>query len=337
MATPKIYRWDDANAPQITDTSDWNQIKNWFTKIFVDGYGSKQPLSEYSLSFNDGSQYVTLSQTGNSDDYPLCDFRMYFDKMVNNNYYGCFIRLYPNNGHITTTLDYIPYSVSTTYHNSMVFGTNFGNVGKAVPWMVMGTKRQLHFFSGTNKTVDGIPSSFSNNNRIMWIGFGDYVNNGLHVGKYNQWLKTSSMGNWERLYTETEYNNEVRLFKSGSGLVVLYNPNLNSNYVGDTNSSSGNTKTYETMFSSNGIGSTDYLKNPYPYGEIPMKPMEMYYGKVYFGKISGMYYPLIKYPYTYSQGKSLHEFQDELGTNYMAIGDYSGEVIINIDEWDGID
>lgn len=38
MAIPTVYRWDDLNAPVIDDNKDWDQIKDWYDKIFVTGY-----------------------------------------------------------------------------------------------------------------------------------------------------------------------------------------------------------------------------------------------------------------------------------------------------------
>jgi len=66
MASPTVYRWDDASAPQILNTG-MPQIQAVFQACLIDGYGAKLPpvsgTNKWTIPFSDATSFI-LQQGG---------------------------------------------------------------------------------------------------------------------------------------------------------------------------------------------------------------------------------------------------------------------------------
>ena len=298
MAVPTIYRWDDANAPQITDMGDWNQIKNWFTKIFVDGYleddnvTMKPAIPNFEVEFVDAEYKVNVKQTGDSTVHNLEHYTFWFEKMIDG-WYGA-VRCYKTS-HANPQANWNNYRYDDHGLTISLFGTNFNDTAKVTPWVVMGTARQVIFLAGVNDDEDGVPTKMTKSNMEMrcW-GFGDYHNDGIDVGINKQWVFTSG-----RKYYNSVNNNEWYSSNSlglgghsGNSWVTISHNYLNQAVCGnDYDRQYGNA--WMLVGNSSGyIGNNNIIANPYPDSGLYIRNWDLWHGNVYYGHLNGVYYPL---------------------------------------------
>ncbi len=334
MAVPTVYRWDDVNAPIIDDNRDWTQIKAWFKTIFVDGYldndglTMKPPLgwafSEDEHVIDTNINTITLDMIGDPVTENL--MRIEFQQShPDTGYKGLGMNVYE---HQSVNPIHNPPSLS---QNTFIHGSNDA-VGKIMPWVVIGTNRGVYFLSGYNSTIASPnKSSFCTvTNNVAFNYIGNYINDGVNIGKNNQCWRGST--NSTAIYPPSGQASNQEYLVGGNathGFVHTkrdYQNNFNKRHL----------VTYERLLSRTGV---DYvgkyaigLKYPYLDGSLFMKEYGLYdtTDGVYFGKMPALYYPEHDRPKQTTN--NLIEFDgagDYAGHKFIGLSGYFNEFYIN--------
>ena len=286
MAVPTVYRWDDLNAPQITDFQDASQMQAWAQAIFADGYlEDDNTTMKAGLGWSVDNTVTTQSKVtmiGNPVTEDLMELTMSSPDGAGWNAIGMKVT---SNGEtfIDSGGTYVTY----------FFG--YADVGKVCPWIVVGTTRGVYFIGGYNITTltPTIPPFSDNANSCTLTYVGNFVNDGVQVG-----LKQCVMGGQYsgNLHTNTKMSTEHRSHTYGFKGI-----RINRNYLDAATPL--NTFHYEHI---NGEATTNYvgqsrkgLKFPYIDGKVYLKEFGMYdeIDGVYFGKMPALYYPEHDKPY----------------------------------------
>lgn len=339
MAVPTVYRWDDVNAPVITDVHDWTQIKDWFDKIFVTGYlendnVTMKPALGWSVTVDDAAFTITLDMLGDPLIENLARVRFFFNRQVNSGSFACgrSMKEHQDTNPIVTgrsAQDYI-----------QILGQNDDDL-KVCPWVIIGTSRGFWQICGQNKTINAPtkPTQITDEeNYISYSYWGNYINDGVDLGKNNQCAMqgeiTVNMTSLVHMSTYQQYrysgnNYGVNTCRDFQNNIVTANDDL-VHYEG-------------FIHNQNRLGvPSQGLKYPYIDGGLYIKPFQMYHrlDHVYYGRMAGMYYPEHIKP-LYSAPSKLIEFTGTgvyAGQEFIGISSIvntSNEFYINISEdWD---
>ncbi len=319
MATPTVYRWDDANAPVVTNIHDWTQIKAWFQAIFVNGYleddntTMKNGLG-WSVGVDDATKKITLDMIGDANTENLMRVRADFSKQVNNNYFGSSIIAFSHQELYKLS----SASDNPTYSFFPWIGQNDDDL-KICPWIIIGNARGVYVLSGFNDlTTAPIKSEFSTKDKYASAKyFGNFVNDGIDYGRNNQCI---SFGREPLALSSPTSLSTQNSYVFSKNYPILINRTFKNEYV------LNRIINCEEMMDGNYV----YLSAPafglrYPYidGGMYIKPYKMYstVDKVYVGKFPSLYYSKHKRPLSKS-GNSLIEFD---GT-----GTYAGDKFIGL-------
>jgi len=306
MAVPTVMKWDHKNAPVINDMQDWSQIQNWFQTIFVDGYLADDdttmiPALGWDMTVDDGGtpKYIYLDADSGSDSLNANRMRLRFDfqYMLTMDRFGPQLSIWDN----IDELYIISYtSANTNYGLQGIFGFNdYLNGTHVCPWVVIGSKRGVYFLNGFNHDTptNSIPKRFSSiSNYSTWHYFGDYINDGQDMEKYNQIASDISFnaGAYCTARTYFSSNNSRKAFTTNVGFL--------HNRLKDFNVSLGNDYlVYKESFFSNStyMGSWSHsMLYPFSDGGLYIKPFEMWSNDqgIYFGRVPGLFYPIQNRP-----------------------------------------
>ena len=184
MASFKVYRWDDASAPQVTGR-DWTQLKNLFQKVFVDGYGSKSGLGWSIVETDDVTYKLLIKQnyTGyNASMSVLFDYSSWWNA---NNQWAVKITGSLNATAISSMgTPFLTTSTSATANGIQFPGVNGANTStsstRIIPWMIIGDDRTVYMIAGNNETITSptIPPNIigsAPSGQYPIYCFGDYV------------------------------------------------------------------------------------------------------------------------------------------------------------------
>ena len=320
MAVPTVYRWDDVNAPVITDIHDWTQIKDWFDKIFVTGYleddnVTMKPALGWSVTVDDAAFTITLDMVGDPLTENLARTTFYFTRQVNSSRFACGREMWEHqstNPIVTgrSGQDYIQF-----------FGQNDDDL-KVCPWIVIGTSRGFYQLSGQNVSINAPtkPTAFTDQeNYVAFSYWGNFINDGVDLGKNNQCAMQGDITVNQTSLTHMSLYQQYRYAGNNYGINTIRD--FQNNLITPNDSICH----YE-YFS----GNTPYmglprigLKYPYIDGGLYIKPFQMYHPiqQVYYGRMAGLYYPEHRKP-LYSAPSTLIEFT---GT-----GTYAGQEFIGI-------
>lgn len=345
MAIPTVYRWDDKNAPVVTDLHDWTQIYDWFQAIFVDGYledddTTPKPGLGWGLVLDDRAApttyYADLTQAEKPgvllSEQNKLKVRFDFNYQCTQNWFSPRYSCWENDDEVVLLFS----QGNVSYGTGSVVGQNDDDL-KVCPWIVIGTDRGVWMMAGHNHNVPAgnVPADFSSiTNYMAFRYFGDYINDGVNLGKNNQLTTSGSpsgqfntVSAMSTLYSYY-YNGQAYVCKTGR------------NYL--NNIQVRNLAHKETIMNNDDYpGAWSYgMKYPYIDGGLYITPWEMWSkeDKVYYGRIPGAYYPLHSKPLNHSlpyvsfTGTGLYE-----GDEFIGLSDSRGvEFYINISEDWGI-
>ena len=275
MAVPTVYRWDDVGAPQLTNPKNWAQYKAMFQALFIDGYVGKSAIG-WDCTFDDGLKTVTLDMVGNPATENL--MRVELNHSTSNTGVQAIY-----NEHQGTNEFY-----DSTYDNTMLLGSNYNGSGTIIcPWIVIATDRGIYWISGYSDIAYPTQPPITINNSIQVTYMGNFVNDGVDVGKNNQCLwGVGGVGNVD----------------DGNDAI-----NHGASYFAGDNKTHITTRNYSNVFTPRVMVTLDrlqssslhqYLSNyskglKYPYlgNQMIIKPFGMYdkYEGVYFGKMPACY------------------------------------------------
>ncbi len=281
MAVPTVYRWDDYNAPQMTNIHDWTQIKAWFQAIFVNGYlendnTTTKPALGWTVTEDDTNKKIKLDMVGNSTTHNLMSVDIEFDDQINTSHYSTDVNVYEHQA-VNKFVEH------NSYKKLSWFGQNDDDL-KICPWIVIGTTRGFYVLVGRNNTTSAPnkPIFTDNLNYFRWSFFGDYVNDGVDVGKYNQCAvvggsklnSASDMGS----YHDSVFNNGVPFA-------------ISRNYLSTTITDNYRMISIEMFYGQSYLQPSIGLKYPYVDGGLHIKPMKIFDSieKVHMGKLPNMF------------------------------------------------
>ena len=358
MPVPTVMRWDHKNSPKITDMKDWDQIKNWYQTIFVDGYLADDdttliPPLGWDLVADDGSKYITLTMDSAGDPNVVNRSRLIlkYKYIIENGYYGGHGQF---NEHLDNLIITIFASasdnVNVSYGMPLLTGVNDGSTNKVCPYVVIGTNRSVYFLSGYNATIeptDGNPPFSTLDNYSHWHYFGDFINDGVDYGRNNQ---TCHHINYNEDSNAGSYNftrcSSVGDWSISANKCKVFTYNFEGYYRGlnVARDHNGNTRglnysaTPFMYWSENvylGANNRFALKYPYVDGGLKIVPHELWVRNnlatpvsrdrqnVYIGKMPGLYYPLHFRPLSYDGNtKNIVEFEGS--------GEYEGQFFIGL-------
>ena len=346
MAIPTVYRWDHKNSPKITNNQDWTQIKNWFQKIFVDGYLADDDVTlipglGWDFTFDDGLYHIILTMDSGADpqivNRSVLTFK--YKDVINNGYFGGHGNFYENDqgGLIISRFGYDNESTNVSYGMPLVMGINNKGTDRICPYVVIGNNRGVYFLGGYNNAVTSptIPPFSSSNGYASWAYYGDFINDGPDYGKNNQ-CSTYCYYNSQSNTTYYQHNDcstladwlvTVRYNRvySQNNLAPYYNGiHIARDHVGG-NRGLNFTATPFMMGTINGyLGASNKFNLKYPYidGGLKIVPHELWTRnpidpveagnrqQVYVGKMPGLYYPLHVKPLSYTGNtKNIVEFE----------------------------
>jgi hypothetical protein len=335
MAVPTVYRWDDLNAPQITNVKDWTQIKAWYQAIFVNGYLEDDNITTKSalgwgVTEDNVNHKITLDMLGDANSENLMRIQMLHNHQVDDGNDGHGVIAWEHQG--SNTIVNI-----TGYWGTMLMGSNDDSL-KVCPWILIGTSRGFYTLSGYNSSVTAptLPSAFTNvDGAFRFNYFGNYVNDGVNLARNIQCV----LG-----VTQNDITNASTDLTSATASIydaTSEHVKCKRNYLG--NSVAKNLVHREALDegSIQFIGApASGLKFPYIDGGLYFKPMTLYNKAdgVYYGKLPAMYYPEHTRPLTSSD--NLIEFDGSgvySGHKFIGLGhSTSNEFYINISEDWGI-
>jgi hypothetical protein len=344
MAIPTVYRWDDANAPQITNIHDWTQITDWFEKIFVTGYleddnTTQKPGLGWDLTYiatpaNPTEYIIQLDMVGDSNVEDLMRIKMDLNDQINSNYVGSKnIFIFEN----SDELNEITSSTTTGWINFS--GMNDDN-SKICPWVVIGTSHGFYWFSGYNNNIlyPTKPTDFSTTPNYVGYGYiGKFVNDGHDAGRHtNTCFKASNA----ITSTSTLESNKSRYYNNTYKL--MYSRDINGGYI-ELNLAHKEMLFYEVIYLSNITGIP--LRHPYLDGGTYIKNIELFnYGStpssddgVYYGILPGAYHSDHNHPFYTATG--LVEFDGSgvfTGDKFIGIttNAYNEFYINTSEDWD---
>lgn len=137
MASPTVYSWQDASAPQIQigNTTDY---LNLFQKVLVDGYGVKAPAG-WSIPFTDASGFII--KQGGTGSIKAC-LKMYNFEAVG---YSC---------QMEASDDYVDYTTPVGQFDGFLandrLGVGYASATFNIPWMIFATETSLYMIFGYN-------------------------------------------------------------------------------------------------------------------------------------------------------------------------------------------
>jgi len=329
MAIPTVMRWDHKNAPVINDMQDWTQIQNWFQTIFVDGYLADDdttmiPGLGWDVTIDDAGtpKYIYLDADSGSDTINAnrMRIRLNFQYMLTSDRFGPQCVIWDN---INELYMLTQTSLNANYGMNGIFGfNNYENGTHVCPWIVIGSRRGVYFLSGFNHDTpsNAIPKRFSSlQDYSSWFYFGDYINDGYDMEKYNQIVgdviyNTTS---YVTTYTYFRSNNNKRAFALSVGFLhnrlMDFQYSLNTDYL-----------VYrESFFSGRNYLSTwnNAMKYPYLDGGLYIKQFELWSNDqgIYLGQVPGLFYSQQNRPFanTFSliefDGTDLYDGQHFIG------------------------
>lgn len=344
MAVPTVYRWDDANAPQVTNIHDWSQVKAWFQAIFVDGYleddgVTQKPGLGWGLSFDDATYRVYLTQAGTFLQQNTLYIELDYTKQCDgSNYYGAtVVGVWENTDKVNELFKNTNYN-----HGIQLLGQNDDDT-KICPWVMVGTSRTWWNLCGHNHNVSAptVPTDFtSQQNYYSFCSVGDYINDGIDMGKHNQYVM---FGNYSYKYINSvSAMNTYRQQCYHSGYTTS---STSIRVMRDAQQNVGLSTAYhyEGLMANNSyVGGFAYpVKYPYPNSGLLIKPFELWHHNdhVYLGKIPGIYYSPQGRPLAHTL--NFIEFDgtgEYAGDKFIGLGDSSyNEFYINITEDWGVD
>jgi hypothetical protein len=341
----RVYRWDDDNAPVITNFRDWTQIKAWFQAIFVDGYLENDGVTPksglgWTLTFDDVNNIIDIDIVEADALKPTPKIRLYYSNVVAQtspsvNYRRPYYEVYESE--LTNKFDSIN---STDVHGCNFIGLNDESGTKITQWVVVGNEKAFHVFTGYNDSIDGstgikpIEFTTSNNYIIGWAFFGRIINDGVSLNDYNFISKYSDM-----YYTYNDVSATQATFYGSNGLDSYSYFKTSRNINGDFSSY---TIHEENWFKWDRKQLSTYqrssIRYPYVDGGLYLKDFFLYHDtdQTYLGKLPGVYISEQNLPLTPTSG--LQEFTgDGIYADERFLCFYNGEssLFINLDRsWD---
>ncbi len=331
MAIPTVYRWDDKNAPVITNIHDWTQVYDWFQAIFVDGYledddvtakpgmgwdlviDSRAAPTTYEVSLTQAEKPGVLLAEQNK---MLIELN-YVEQCTGNRFGPRFIGCWEDGD--KTNLLYAS-AAADIYGTGPWFGQNDDDL-KICPWIIVGTDRGFWAFAGHNHNVPAgtKPTEFTSiTNYCAFRYLGDFVNDGVNLDKNNQTCNSHM--------TTTQFNvvTSISAQPSYYYLGSSFPMKTGRNYLNEIESGELPHKEfimYGHLYPGNW---TTGIKYPYLDGGLYIKPWELWHkaGKVYYGKLPGAYYPMHDTPLYHSlnfvefTGTGIYEGDKFIGLSY---------------------
>ena len=355
MAIPTVYRWDDKNAPVMTDMTDWTAIKAFYQTIFVDGYLEDDDITPkpglgWTLTFDDINYEVHIHLGDvpvdlNNDVQPFIKHQ--YNRVITTTYQGIALSGYDN---IIANGGQILVENEGLDTQGLIMGTNNRDPQFITPWIIIGTNKQFYSLGGSNYGTNyGVyeptkPSMFSVDNKYATYSFfGEMINDGVDLGKYK--VIQSGVENGIQLSIDslfTYFHNSLKMSTADATGEFAFKYSRQLNKVINIHMNLIDKKTFFGGISRHLGKHYGHMKFPYSDDGLYIEAVDLWsaYEGVYFGKVPGLYEPMQNTPLTDTiNPNALIEFEgtgEFTGWNFIGLGinTYYEMYIVTNQDWD---
>lgn len=200
MASPTVYKWTDAGAPQINraDVADYIAL---FQAVLIDGYGTQTPpvsgANKWTIPFSDGTSFI-LKQ-GGTQTRKTC---IKIGPFNSSGYYA----------EMECAVDYTDINTAVDQWAGTAIYDRVGvgyadNTSRNIPWIIFATERAIYCHFGFVQSITGndTPTFDTNASTSMynhhWF-FGDYVKEDAAI-TVNQCVSFSNYSSTGTQYSES--------------------------------------------------------------------------------------------------------------------------------------